>query len=484
MKEETVSRNSAFLTISYVWQKILSFAYFILVARFIGVEDLGKYSFAISFATLFAVLVDFGFNSAIIRESAKNKEKIQTYFSTVFSFKLVVSLLTYFLVVLLVNLLNYPEITKKLVYLAGIPMIFDQLANTFWAFFRGARNLKYESWNIVFNQIIILSIGCFVIFTGKSLLWLMAPFLSASFFSLIFSFWLLIKKFELNILPRFDKKIFFSLLAISIPFALIALFSRVYGYIDSIMLSKISGDSAVAYYNVAMKIPFALQFIPASLSAAVFPAFSFHYANNKEQLRITFEKISKFTALIAMPISFGVFFVAPKVIDVFYGIKYQPSVLPLQILMLGLYFVFINFIFGALLNATDRQVTNTKLIFSVMVINVVLNLIFIPIFGFVGSAVVFFCTHAVLAVLSFGVIRKIVNFSWKSFFIPLGKSFVGAIFMVFLLLLFKDLALWWQIILGAVFYVGLLFLLKTITVKELTDFRNSIFKKNIGQNNE
>ncbi|MFA6537528.1 MAG: flippase [Patescibacteria group bacterium] len=477
MKEESVSRNTAFLTASYIWQKLLSFVYFVLVARFIGVEDLGKYTFAISFATLFAVFIDFGFNSAIIRESAKNSDNNQKFFSTILTFKVLISVLTYLVVVVAVNLLNYPVLTKSLVYLAGIPMVFDQLSNTFWSFFRGARNLKYESWNIVFNQIIVLVVGTIVLFSKLPLAFLMAPFLAASFFSVCFSLFCIMKKLDLKMKFIFDKKIFIDLFKIALPFALIALFSRVYGYIDSIFLSKMSGDSAVAYYNVAMKIPFALQFIPASLSAAVFPAFSFHFANNREQLKYTFEKVSKFTALIAMPVSFGVAFVAPTIIKMFYGAKYEASILPLQILMLGLYFVFINFILGALLNATDRQFTNTKIVFGVMILNVVLNLILIPKLSFIGSSIVFLCSHSLLMLISLIVAKRICDFSVLKFVSPIFKSLIASAAMVGVLLFFKNQNLFLQILIGAVVYIVLIFLIRAVKREEFVDFKNSIFKK-------
>ena len=57
MSGKSVTKNTSYLTIAYIAQKVLSFFYFVLVARFIGVESLGKYTFALSFTTLFAVFV-------------------------------------------------------------------------------------------------------------------------------------------------------------------------------------------------------------------------------------------------------------------------------------------------------------------------------------------------------------------------------------------------------------------------------------------
>ena len=187
MQGETVTKNTTYLTGSYIWQKILSFFYFVLIARFIGVEDLGKYTFALSYVTLFAVFVDIGLTQSLIREAAKRKEKAKEFISSVLGMKLIFSGLVYALVVVLVNLMGYPEVTKNLVYVAGIAMIFDQFTASFWGVFRGFQNLKYEAISIAINQVIIVAVGVVVIYLKLPLIYLMLPFICGSLFSLLFA---------------------------------------------------------------------------------------------------------------------------------------------------------------------------------------------------------------------------------------------------------------------------------------------------------
>src|SRR3989338_6568422 len=120
MSKEKLVQNTFFFTISLAVQKAISFLYFILIARAISVEDMGKYSFALSFATIFSMFLDFGTTQVLVLESARDKEASQKYLSNVLGFKLVVSIFVYGLIVLMVNLMGYPEITKKLVYVTGL----------------------------------------------------------------------------------------------------------------------------------------------------------------------------------------------------------------------------------------------------------------------------------------------------------------------------------------------------------------------------
>ena len=55
--------------------------------------------------------------------------------------------------------------------------------------------------------------------------------------------------------------------------------------------------------------------------------------------------------------------------------------------MVSLIFGYMGFITGALLNATNNQKTQTGLLGSSLVINVILNLILLPRLGIVGAAI-------------------------------------------------------------------------------------------------
>ena len=449
-----------------------------MVARFIGVEDLGKYTFALGFTTMFAVFIDLGLTQALIRETAKFKEKAENYLSSILGVKLSLSVLIYLLVIILVNLMNYPEITKQLVYIAGVIMVIDSFTLSFWGIFRGARNLKYEAISIVINQSIILGVGLTVLYLGLPLYYLMLPFLLASIFSMLFAMFSIRKVLKFKYIIKFDKKILKTLFVISLPFALIAIFSRVYGYIDSVMLSKIMGDSAVGWYSVAMKIPFALQFIPAALAAAIFPAFSHLYVSDKLKLKQTFDRGMKFLAIIVLPISFGIAVLAEPIILSLYGNEYLPSIMPLAILMIGLFFIFMNFPLGALLNGCNRQVANTKLVGATMVFNIILNIFLIPAYGFVGASIAFVISHGFLFLTSLVVAQRIIPYSKRHLLVVIIKTGVSAFVMAAILFYLKDFVNFIVLIpIGAVIYFAVLFLIKGMTVREVHILMKVILKR-------
>ncbi len=437
------------------------------------VGDLGKYTYALGFTTMFSVFTDLGLTQALIRESAKFKEKADKYLSGVISAKIVFSFVVYLLIVLTINLLGYPQITKNLVYISGLIMIFDQLAVTFWGAFRGRRNLKYEAIGIVINQLIIVISGLIILYLQMPLIYLMLPFLAASAFTVVFAYVAVRKVLDFKLRLAWRGDLLKILFIVGWPFALIAIFSKIYGYIDSVILSKLMGDTAVAIYNVAMKIPFALQFVPAALAAAIFPAFSHLFISDKIQLKRTFDRGMMFLTIISVPIGAGVAVLAKPVLLSLYTDKYLESVLPLQILMAGIIFVFLNFPLGSLLNGCDKQVTNAKLVGGTMIINIILNAFFIPAWSYVGAASAFLISHFTLFIMSLWVARKIIPYSKRYLLKIFFKSIFSAGLMVVViygLLIWYDWNFMVLILLGALVYALSLYIIKGYTKEDLQYF--------------
>jgi len=480
MQSVSVTKNTSYLTLSYVAQKVLSFFYFVLVARAIGVEDLGKYTFALSFATIFAVFIDWGLTQGLITESAKEKGKIERFLGSILVTKLLFSVVVYGLVVLTINVMNYPAITRHLVYVSGIIMLLDQITLTLWGVFRGQRNLKYEAVSVVINQSLILISGLIIIWLKLPLIYLLIPYVLGSSFSLIFSS--VVCRKILNV--RFWQNCNFGnlkfIFKIAWPFALIAIFSRVYGYLDTVMLSKMVGDRAVGWYSVAMKIPFAFQFIPAALAAAIFPAFSYQFVHDKNQLKLTYERVMRFLTIIVLPIAVGIGVLARPIIEFFYGQEYLPSVLSLQILMSSLFFVFINFPLGSLLNGCERQKTNTKLVGLTMILNIILNLLLIPKFSFIGSSIAFLVCQIFLFAVSAWVAQKISSSNWVSGITVFAKTALSAAIMGLVIqLLITKLNFVILIFIGAAVYCGVLLLLRGITRKDFKEFWDSLISRKV-----
>ncbi|MFA4937565.1 MAG: oligosaccharide flippase family protein, partial [Patescibacteria group bacterium] len=329
-----LARNTTYFTFALIAQKVISFLYFTYLARIFFPEDIGKYIFALSFATIFSVLIDVGLGYVLTTEVAKDKTKAQGYWQNVIGFKIIALLVVVGLVFLVINLLNYPLLTKQLVYIACAVMVIDSLVLSAYSLIRSWQNLWWESLGTILFQIVVAFSGLCIAQLTRDLRWFMLALIIGGLVNLIYSWHKLKVKFGINLWPRFDSKIIKCLLILAWPFGLALILTRIYGYLDMVLLSLLAGDRDVGFYGVAYKITFAFQFIPSAFAASLLAGFSAYFVNSRHLLAQTFERSIHYLNMIAIPLAFGIVVLAPKLITIIYP-NYQPAILPLQILMIS-----------------------------------------------------------------------------------------------------------------------------------------------------
>ncbi len=460
----TVAQNTSFLTVASVLQKVISFFYFVFVARLVGVENTGVYFFAIAFTTIFTVVADFGLGPVLTREAARFPDRIPNYFNTVFWTKFFFGLGTYGLVLFFANILNYDGLTKQLIYISGITMFFDNLTTVFNSIFRARKNLIYESLAVIGAQFTTLIIGTVALLQGWSLVWLILAYTIPSFLNSVFMSQALHRVYGYKIKFLWNIAVFKIFLSVALPFALAGILSRLYSFSDSLLMSKLLTKKELGWWSVPYKIGFAFQFVPVALSASVYPVFSDLFLSDKSKIGQLFEKSWRYLFVIVFPLAFGLIAIADPIIRHIFGEEYVPSILPLRILLLSLIFGFLALITGALLNATNKQKIQSLIMFFALLLNIILNLILLPIIRINGAAIATLVSNALLCLLGFHFSRRQVEINTVTIWHYLNQTFWPAIVMaVIVYVLSFKLHYLITIVIGGIVYLALLYGTKVIT---------------------
>lgn len=429
MRAFTITQNTSFLTAASILQKVISFFYFTIIARVIGVENTGVYFFAITFTTIFTVVADFGMGPVLTREVARYPDKTEQYLHTAFWSKVMFGVVSYGLVIFFVNILNYSPLIKLLVSISGITMFFDNLHAAFYSVFRARKNLIYESFGIVFSQAITLVVGSLALFNHWHLYWLILAYTIPAFLNFIFSSYFLKKIYSLTYRLSFDYSVFKMFIGFAVPFALAGIIGRLYSYSDSLLMSKMLSSQELGWWSVPYKITFAFQFVPVALSASVYPVMSELFLTQKDKIGYLFLKSWRYLFTIVFPISFGLIALATPVIIKLYKPQFAPAIPVLRILLISLIFGYLSFITGATLNASNRQKTQTSLLAFALVANILANLILLPKIGIMGAAYSALLSNVILSVGGFLFCRSSISLDFRLLFKYFNQTFWPAIFM-------------------------------------------------------
>jgi O-antigen/teichoic acid export membrane protein len=480
-KITNIAKNTSYLTMALVIQKIISFTYFAILARNIGPENLGKYYFAISFTTIFSIFIDFGLINVLTREIAKRQEKAKEILGSVLAIKIVFTVFVFLAIFLSINLLNYPEITKQLVYLSSICIILDSFTMSYFGTIRAFHDLKFESFASIIFQLVVMSFGLFFLYSGYSLVFIMSALVLASLFNFIYSSLVLHFKWRISILPKFKVNLIKKLLILAIPFALYAIFQRLYMYFDTVLLSIFTGDAFVGYYQIPFKIVFALQFLPLAFTASLYPAMSSYWLDNKDQLVVTFERAVNYLIIISFPIAVGIIVLAGKIMLLF-NTGYEEAIIPLQIIMMALIFLFVNYPIGSLLNACDKQRQNTINMAIVAFVSLALNLILIPRMQAIGASITVLVTNFLMVALGFYWVPKIIPYRPKKILVVFLKAMLSAMVMGLAVFYLKTyLNIFIVVIVGGIVYFLTMFIVRGFTREDVLSIYK-IFIKNKSAN--
>jgi len=381
-----IAKNTFWLFIGEIVSKLIVFAFTILVARNLGVSHFGVYSFAISFVMLFSQLVTLGLPNFLTREISRNKENTSNFIGSSILMCIPTIIFSPLIMLLIIFILNYNSETQFLVLILGAWISIDALSFIFKSSFYAHERMQYITLiNVTFQTARIVLVFLFLKY-GLGVIGVGVGTLLAGTVSLVISVLFFLKIFR-RLKFNFNTRFWAKSLKQSLPFALLAMILGYFGKVDIIMLSLMKDNGAVGLYSASFKFVSMLIFIPAVIVSAAFPRMSQRAFENKELFENLIGKVLKVIFVIMAPIALCLFMFAPFIIKTVYGKFYLPSYHALQILAWEILINAISYVFIYGLNAKNKQIITALYAGGALLVNIGLNALIIPKFGYIGAAV-------------------------------------------------------------------------------------------------
>jgi len=403
--KQTIFKNTFWLTVAEVIQGGIGFLISIWMARYFGPTIYGQWAFALSFVALFAVFADFGFNTLTIRELARDKSKSAQYIDDILVMKLILGIITLGLIAFFIQFLGKEPEVIKLVYFLGIYTVLNTFASFFQSIFRANEKMEYETLCRIIQGISLLGLVAFFILNKGSILTISYAYIGAALIGIAISLifvWRYFSKFFLKV----DLKTCKEILKEAWFFGLNAILVSIYYNIGIVILAFFKTDIEVGWYNAANKLILFLFIIPSLFSSVFFPLTSRLYKNSTISLKNVSGKFFKLMLIISIPLALLITFLAPKIILIFYGYQYKPSIPVLRILIWGTMFAFIGIPLENLFYSINKQYIVTLEVGLGAILNIVLNIILIPLCGYIGVSIAATLTWIFEFIFIFFIISK------------------------------------------------------------------------------
>ncbi|MCS6823329.1 MAG: oligosaccharide flippase family protein [Cytophagaceae bacterium] len=353
----------------------------------IGDAEFGLYAALFSLGYLFLTLADFGINQYITKKLASDRNKLQEIFSNVFSFKLYM-LIIYPVFMLMVGMvLGYEERELHFLAVLSFAQALLQLIFFFRANLQAAQYFLMDGIASIADKFFLV-LMVLAMFSFKTNLQL---FVYIRMFSLLISaillYILVIKCFGF-IKPHLQSRKLISLMKWSFPFALITILYSINEKVDQVMIERLSSQTSAGVYAAAYRWMDAFMMYLWTILPIFFAKFARHLKQPDIQ-----QKFFNFGHVItSVPMSYVcvfIFFYGDKLFFQFETNSVEQIAQKTEVLKIIFIAVFLQGIFAlysTLLTATGHELQVSKMIVGSILINIILNYIYIPVYGAIAAA--------------------------------------------------------------------------------------------------
>ncbi len=474
-----VARNSAAPIFLSLFNRALDFAFAAIMLRVLPTADVGAYYYAIVIIGWFDILTNFGLNTYLTREVAKDRGAAAFYFRRTSMLRI---LLTVAWLPLLGVFFGYFFLREQaasdpltgptaiaiiLLYLSLIPGSLNSgLSALFYAFEKAEIPATISTVTSIMSVVLRLA----VLLIGWSFIGLSAAALVLNVITLGILIWQVrpLLRGQHPAEPQNQSQSRFpAMIAESWPLMLNHLLATLFFKLDVFLLERFKGNEIVAQYSTSYKWVDAIGVIPAFFTMAMLPLMSRLAADDKPGLKRNYQLAVKMLVMIALPVSVMTTFLAPILIGALGGIRYQvDGTRALQLMIWFIPIGWINSLTQYVLIALNLQRPVRWPFIAGVSFNIVANWIFIPIFSYQAASVITILSELVLQIGFYILLRReLGTIHWIEI---LGKLVMAAVLMFGAMLLTYPLSPVLGVIAGVLSYPAALILLRPFTSEEAT----------------
>ena len=437
------------------------------VTRIFTSEDLGNYGFYNSIVSYFSLFAMLGIGIYGTKQIAAARNVSSTFWN-IYAIQLTASILALFVYV--ITLVSIPKMSGMVPIILGIVLL-TKMIDISWLFTGKEDFKKITLRNTMVKVAGVISIFTFIKSSEDLYLYI--------FLIVIFDFlgqfvmWIPAKKFIKR--PSFDTKIIKKNLHPIVLLFLPQVAISLYVVLDRTLLGLLGSYSDVGIYEQGQKLTSILLTVVSSLGAVMLPRVANLLSERKEKEAQNMVRFSFILYnLIIFPMIFGLIAINEIFVKLFLGQNFQDVKYVLYIIVFNIMFIGWTNILGYQVLVVRNK--NKEFMLSTTIpaiVSVAVNIAVIPFFGYIGasitSVVVEFLVFAIQWYYSRNIINKNLLFNKDLVKIILSSLVMfGAVMFCKMTLGFDGIVgLVIYLAVGGISYLGMLFLLKTVNIKEI-----------------
>ncbi len=387
-----VLKNSLAPTALNLFNRGIDLVFAAFYLRLLGPGDAGEYAYAIVIVGWFEIWINFGLNTFLTREVARDRDHANRYLSNTTLLRLGLGLATLPILIggllLLQGTLGLRGDTFLAIVLLAVGMAPASISTGLTALFYAYEQAEYPAAIATGATLLKVTFGALALLLGTGYVGLAGVSILTNLATMLI---LGALAWRLFFRPRFelDWGLQRTMARESFPLMLNHLLATLFFKIDVPLLHTIRGEREVGWYTTAYKFIDAFNIIPSFFTLALFPLMSRQALEDRHGLRRNYTLSVKLLVGLALPLALVTTALSRILVGLLAGGEFLPEgALALSLIVWSIPIGWINSLTNYLLIALDQQRNLTRAFFLALIFNMVANLIFLPRYGFPAAAII------------------------------------------------------------------------------------------------
>lgn len=369
----------------------------IILTRYLGPAGYGNFTLALVYLTFFGIIADLGLFTIAVREMSKDRSRMQEILGNTLSLRALLSVVVFAAAIGIAWLLPYQLDVKVAIAIAATSHFFGLLNSSVVTVFQTELRMDKSVISDIVGRTLALGAVIFVIWADWGFYAIVATATVGAIATFLTSTWLARKWVRLSF--YFNITLWKELFKESLPLGAALVVSNFYFRVDILILSFMTSAVSVGIYGAVFKIFELLMTVPQFFQNSTFPVLVKRLHHGTADATSFMQKSFDAMLIAGGAFAFGGLVIAEDIMRIIGGPEFVSGAGALRVTLFAMAFSFTIIMFSSLYVAKGRQIAALKIGSLGLVLNIVFNLMLIPVIGIIGAAAATLVTEMIILTL-------------------------------------------------------------------------------------
>ena len=417
-------QNSSATLATRILRLLLGLGTSVLIARLLGPAGKGVYAMSIFFSLFLSLVLNLGLAPASAYCLAGRRYPARLIFGNnviISSIQSIGGIIVGFIIILFFQPRIFPSVPASYLYFSLLLIPGNLFFIHIQAIFLGLRDFKrYNLAEIIRSGILLFFITIFLSVFGMDIRGaLTAGILAWSLSALLLYLQAYRAAGGISFQPgrSYLKKVFRYGIQVHLGNLLAFLNYR----FDLLLINLYINSAAVGFYSIGVIIAEQLSLAAGSVGVVLFPRIAAE-KNNRKMNQFT-PRVVRVVFFLTIPVAIILFILARQLIILLYSRQYLPAVEPLRVLLPGIVALSASRLIANDIAARGKPVLNTYTALGTLIVNIILNVLWIPTYGIMGAAGASSLSYMMALIAHLEIYRRLSGNNWRIILIPRWEDF-------------------------------------------------------------